>query len=362
MAKPLRVPPALIAGAAAGAALVGGLAALSLTGVGIKRPVSHPDPAHSVDDAWQRVEAIRTAEEGSIHSAGHTTLLAPIDPLPETPTVVLMHGLTMTPDQFGWVGGVLRDAGYRVLLPCMPDHGRTDGSSEALADVRAEDLTDWADSVIDIAHGFGGPVWVLGLSAGGLMASWCARVRPEVRRVAAIAPFAAPHGFRWSVVRMAARLEGRLPKTMHYWDPVRQEEAELSPYGYPGFPLRGASAYMRVSEALRDRRLPQQPNLESAVLVLNDGDDQVSDPRARELFRASFYEVAEHYEEITLPESLGWSHDFIDPWLSPRPNPQAVLEVLLGALGIVGPEVERAIEAYVPSSNPDAVTSTGDEG
>jgi pimeloyl-ACP methyl ester carboxylesterase len=349
MSKPLRVPPALLAGVAAGAALVGGLAALSLTGIGIKRPVSHPNPAHSLDDAWQRVEALRTAEEGAVHSAGHTRLLAPTDPAPETPTVVLMHGLTMTPDQFAWVGGVLRDAGYRVLLPLMPDHGRTDGSSAALADVRAEDLTAWADSVIDIAHGFGGPVWVLGLSAGGLMASWCARVRPEVTRVAAIAPFAAPHGYRWSIVRMAARLEGMLPATMHYWDPVLQADAELSPYGYPGFPLRGASAYMRVSEALRDGRLAQQPNLESAVLVLNDGDDQVSDPRARELFRSAFYETAIRYEEITLPGSLGWKHDFIDPWLSPRPNPKAVLEVLLGALGIEGPEATDAIEAYETS-------------
>jgi hypothetical protein len=147
---------------------------------------------------------------------------------------------------------------------------------------------------------------------------------------------------------MAARLEGVLPTTMHYWDPVLKADADLSPYGYPGFPLRGASAYMRVSEALRDRRLPQQPNLESAVLVLNDGDDQISDPRARELFRAAFYETAGHYEEITLPGSLGWKHDFIDSWLSPRPNPKAVLEVLFGALGIGGPEAERAIEAYEP--------------
>ena len=350
MSKCCRPSTALIAGAAVGAALAGVVAALGLTGIGIKRPVSHPDPAQSVDDAWQRVEALRTAEEGSIHSAGHTTLLTPADPAPGTPTVVLMHGLTMTPDQFAWVGGVIRDAGYRVLLPRMPDHGRTDGSSTALADARAEDLTGWADSVIDIAAGFGGPVWVLGLSAGGLMASWCARVRPEVTRVAAIAPFAAPAGYPWAAVRAAARLEGRLPTKMHYWDAELKTEAELSPYGYPGFPIRGASAYMRVSEALYDRRLPAQPNLESAVLVLNDGDVEVSDPRARGLFRAAFYDTAHEYEEITLPAELGWDHDFIDPWLSPRPNPKAVLDVLLGALGIDGPEATAAIEAYGPSA------------
>ena len=258
-----------------------------------------------------------------------------------------MHGLTMTPDQFGWVGGVIRDAGYRVLLPRMPDHGRTDGSPQPLADVTAEDLTAWADAVIDIAHGFDGPVWVLGLSAGGLMASWCARVRPEVTRVAAIAPFTAPAGYPWAAVRMAARLEGRLPMKMHYWDPELKEEAELSPYGYPGFPIRGASAYMRISEALVDGRLPQQPNLERRVTRPQRRRRPVSPSRARELFRACFGD-ADEYEEIVLPAELGWDHDYIDPWLSPRPNPKAVLEVLLGALGIDDDAAYAAIEAYEP--------------
>jgi len=347
MIRPCRVPPALLAGVAAGAA-VGAVAALSLTGIGIRRPVSHPDPAHSIDDAWQRVEALRAAEAGEVHPAGHTALLTPLESPPGTPTVVLMHGLTMTPDQFGWIGTVIRDAGYRVLLPLMPEHGRTDGSSEALADVCAEDLTEWADSTIDIASGFGGPVWVMGLSAGGLMASWCARVRPEVTRVAAIAPFTAPAGYPWAAVRIAARLEGKLPTTMHYWDDELKTEATLSPYGYSGFPIRGGSAYMRISEALYDRRLAQQPNLQHATLVLNDCDDAVSDARARELFRSCFYDAPAAYEEITLPASLAWEHDFIDPWLDPRPNPRAVLEVLLGALGIEGPRATQAIEGYQP--------------
>jgi len=345
MKKCTRVAPAFIVGATAVTALAGAVAALAFTGLGIRRPTSHPFPARSVDDAWQRVELLRAAEESHVHAATHTTLLAPGDPAPGTPTVVLMHGLTMTPDQFGWVGRVMRDAGYRVLLPLMPDHGRTDGSCRLLADVTAEDLTTWADEVIDIAAGFGGPVWVLGLSAGGLMAAWCARVRPEVTRVAAIAPFTAPAGYPWAAVRLAARLEGRLPTTMHYWDPELKDDADLSPYGYPGFPIRGASAYMRISEALVDRRLSRQPNLQRASLVLNDGDDQISASRARDLFRACFGDV-EEYEGIVLPAEMGWDHDFIDPWLSPRPNPKAVLEVLMNALGMDDDAAYDAIEAY----------------
>jgi len=336
--------PFAVAGAALGA-LVGGAAAMMMTGVGIRRPESFPDPARSIDDAWQRVERLRVAEEFErITPAASTTLLSPAEPAPDTPTVVLMHGLTMTPDQFVWVGEVLCGLGYRVLLPRMPDHGRADKDPARLADLTAEQLAAWADGVIDIAHGFGGPVWVEGLSAGGLMACWCAQVRPEVTRVAAIAPFAAPHGYRWGVVRTAARLEGLLPARMHHWD-----DPVFSPHGYEGFPVRGGSAFMVVSEALYDGRLAAVSSLERTTLVLNDGDDQISDPRARELFRACFRDRAAAYSEVTLPAELGWRHDFIDPWIEPRPDPRAVLGVLLGALGIEGADVDAAIAGYEPS-------------
>ncbi len=287
MSKSSRVPPALVAGVAVGAAVAAGVAALGLTGIGIRRPVSHPDPAHSVDDAWQRVEALRSAEEGAIHPAGHTTLLAPVDPAPGTPTVVLMHGLTMTPDQFGWVGGVIRDAGYRVLLPRMPDHGRTDGSCSALGRRPRRGphgLGRLGDRHRERVRRSG-----LGPGAlGGRAHGFVVRARPagghsrrgdRALRCAARVPLEhRPHG---GAARGPASDDDALlgPESS-------ETDAALSPYGYPGFPVRGASAYMRVSEALHDRRLPSQPNLERAVLVLNDGDDQISDPRARELFRS----------------------------------------------------------------------------
>lgn len=343
-----RAVPFAIAGAAVGA-LVGGVAALLMTGAGIRRPQSVPEPARSIDDAWQRVEALRAAEEADrVCDACCTTLLSPTNPAPATPTVVLMHGLTMCPDQFEWIGQVIRGLGYRVLLPRMPDHGRADKNAEPLGALLGDDLAKWADGVIDIAHGFGGPVWVAGLSAGGLMACWCAQVRPEVTRVAAIAPFAAPHGYRWGIVRAAARLEGLMPMTMHYWDAELREEAISSPYGYSGFPVRGGSAFMTVSEALFDGRLPANSHIERAALVLNDGDHLISHERARDLFRACFLKRADDYAEVTLPESMGWGHDFIDPWIDPRPEPADVLHVVLGALGIEGDDVEDAIAAYQP--------------
>jgi pimeloyl-ACP methyl ester carboxylesterase len=339
---------ASLTGAAVGTAI-----ALWLTsGIGIRRPLSHPHPTIDAEDAWNRLKELRASEGDEIHGPGHTSLLEPSSSRLGDPTIVLFHGLTDSPDQFAWIGRVLRGAGYRVLLPRMPDHARVDRSAERLAGHRAEDLTSFADGAIDIAAGFGGPVWVAGLSAGGLLATWCARTRPEVHRVAAIAPFFAPHGYRWGVVRAAARLEGLLPATMHWWDPEHLQDALVSPYGYAGFPIRGGSAYMRIAESLYDERLPGQPNLERAVLVVNNNDDQISDVRARECFRRLFRGRVAQYDEVTLPASLGWPHDFIGDWRSLRPNPTLVLRVVLSAIGVEGEAVAASVDRYVSALQP----------
>ncbi len=334
-------------------AAIGTAVALSLTtGIGIRRPLSHPDPTTGPEDAWDRLKQLRAGEGDDIHGPGHTTLLEPATSKPGDPTIVFLHGLTDSPDQFAWIGRALRGVGYRVLLPRMPDHARVDRDAAKLARHRADDLTAYADGAIDIAAGFGGPVWVVGLSAGGLLATWCGRTRPEVERVAAIAPFFAPHGFRWGVVRAAARLEGLLPATMHWWDEERHEDAIVSPYGYAGFPLRGGSAYMRISEALYDDRLPSQPNLERAVLILNDSDDQVSDSRARECFRQCFRGKVAEYDEVTLPASLGWPHDFIGDWREPRPDPALVLRIVLSAIGVDRETIAASVDRYVAALGP----------
>jgi alpha-beta hydrolase superfamily lysophospholipase len=330
-----------------GAAIGTAAAMWFTTGIGIRRPLSHPNPTNTAENAWNRLKELRSDEGDEIHGPGHTTLLEPSSSRPGDPTIVFFHGLTDSPDQFAWIGRVLRGAGYRVLLPRMPDHARIDRSAEHLAHHRADDLTAFADDAIDIAAGFGGPVWVAGLSAGGLLATWCGRTRPEVRRVVAIAPFFAPHGYRWSIVRAAARLEGLLPRTMHWWDPELLGDAALSPYGYAGFPVRGGSAYMRISESLYDERLPAQPNLERAVLVLNGSDKQVSDVRARECFRRCFRGHVAEYDEVTLPASLGWPHDFIGDWRSARPDPALVLRIVLSAIGVEGDAVPTSVDRYV---------------
>lgn len=322
---------AFVAGAALGSAL-----AIAGSPAGMRPPRTNPSPAGSPAEARERHAALVVRDRSEAVSGCVTPLF---EPQPgreaagsQTPTVLLLHGFTQCPAQFSWVGEALAEAGLRALVPRKPLHGQADRLDPGLlAGLRADALAAWVDEAVDIAAGFGGPVWVLGLSGGGIVAQWAARVRPEITRVAAVAPFAAPRGYSMWAVRAAARFEGLLPVSYYRWDMT----GVGSPYIYPGFAIRAASAYMRFSSALADDKLPANPNLERAVLVLNGGDHDVDPGIARRVFRAAFQGHVPDYEEVGLPVELGWGHDYIDPFLKPRPLPADVLGVLFAALGLL---------------------------
>ena len=54
--------------------------------------------------------------------------------------------------------------------------------------MRAEDLRDFADRMVDVAAGLGEQVIMVGLSAGGIVTAWAAQHRPEIDKAVTISP------------------------------------------------------------------------------------------------------------------------------------------------------------------------------
>lgn len=67
-----------------------------------------------------------------------------------------------------------------------------------------------ADTAVDLAHGLGERVYVLGLSSGGGVAAWIAQYRDDVERVVMVAPFfgaiGLPRGLNQSGINLITRL------------------------------------------------------------------------------------------------------------------------------------------------------------
>lgn len=103
--------------------------------------------------------------------------------------VLLLHGASGNPDDVRPLAADLSAHGAEVLTPLWPAHGRGD---EALGGIRFQDLQGRALEAFDALSGDGSlPVFVAGLSLGGVMAVRVATRRP-VRGLILLAPAFVP--------------------------------------------------------------------------------------------------------------------------------------------------------------------------
>ncbi len=304
-----------------------------------RRRLSVAAPAASrIDPTAGRAAALArlaelTAADAGIPEATHTRLF---EPGPDAPvTIVIWHGFTNAPSQFVAVAEQLRDAGYRVLLPRMPRHGLPDLLNRELAKLTDAELVGQVDTCVDIAAGLGDEVWVVGLSAGGIMAAWAAATRSEVSRALLAAPLVAPKGFPMPAVRLCVKYPRIVPNYYMWWDPrVKDAMENNSPYAYPGFPLPGVVPFLHLSESLFDGSVAVRNRLERVVLVTNASDLAVRQDAASAFATRVFGGATAYCGRATIDPELHWTHDFVDPWSPAGGSTEQVVAVVRAGLGI----------------------------
>ena len=147
--------------------------------------------------------------------------------------MVLLHGYTNCPQQFSVTAQAYFDAGYNVVLARIPEHGIGDRMTKTLSDLDPAELTAFADTTVDIATGLGEKVSVVGLSAGGTLASWLASERDDVSDVALLAPLLVPKVLPDVTVGPVARLGSFLPDLFLWWDGDLKEQLATRPTPTP---------------------------------------------------------------------------------------------------------------------------------
>ncbi len=296
--------------------------------------VPPPRPAQNVEQARQRLAELCAADDARVGQSTRTRLFEPDGPA--RATIVAWHGFTNAPSQLVAVATALAGQGYRVLVPRQPRQGYTDVLNRSLAGLTVAELTGHVSTCIDIAVGFGDPVWVTGLSAGAVLAAWAAATRPEVRRLVLLAPLVAPKGVPLPVVRLMVKLPVLVPRLYYWWDPRKKENLGHSPHAYPGFPLTGLMPYLHLSEVMFDGHAAGH-QLDRVVLTSNPGDFAIRRDAARAFASLVFAGRSDYYAEATLDGALGWWHDFVDPWSPHGGSTDQVVAVVLAAFGVADP-------------------------
>jgi esterase/lipase len=283
-------------------AVVGALAFVPLPASDLE---SHARPIHEYATAVAAAEA-RTRADDQVTAPGGSSIVL-LHGHRTRRVVVLLHGFTNSPTQFAELARQLYGAGDNVYVPRLPHHGERGSDVASLAIMTAEELRDAADSAVDLATGLGDSVIVVGLSAGGTMASWIAQNRCDVVRVVIAAPVVQLAKVPPWLNRPMMNLGVRLPNVNHH-DPVDA----AAPDREEGWTSRAVAQILRLGAAVARSAAQSPPGARDVRLVLNAHEHTISADAALGLAHAwaargatvSVYEIA---------DSLGLPHDIIDP-------------------------------------------------
>ena len=264
-------------------------------------------------EAQARLQSFLERDHDQVGELGRTILLSHGERTKHV--ALLLHGMSASPTQFGEFARILHARGYNVLVPRLPRHGYSDRLTEALADLSAAQLKDMTTQAVEIAHGLGESVTIVGFSLGGLLAAWAAQFH-RVSKVMCIAPF---FGVAWMPHRFAPFASGlllHLPNRFHWWNPIKREKL-MPAHGYPRYSTHAVGqAYGLVHDVFHDAQ-SHSPRAGKIIMVTNSRETTINNRSARkllELWRVQDDQIVSAFEFTDLP----LSHDIIEPLRHPE--------------------------------------------
>lgn len=281
-----------------------------------ERLSEHGTPAGNYDEALARIKQLDRAAEGRLGPVGGTILLTHGKQTDKV--VVLLHGYTKSPHEFLQLGHMLFDRGYNVLMPRMPHHGLADRMTPDQALLTAEEVTIFANEVVDIARGLGNHITVAGLSAGGLTTAWVAQNRPEVERAVIMSPVFGYQKVPTPVTRPVMNAYLTLPNSFKWWDEKLQEQVQ-PPIYYPRWSTHALAQLLRLSFATQQKAAEQSPAAQSILIVSNANDHDVNNEMTARVVENWRQHAPDKIHTFEFPASQALKHDFIDPGMPDQP-------------------------------------------
>jgi carboxylesterase len=279
---------------------------------------SNPHPAQSYAEAVQRIETLQAARSQEMNPLCRAQLMTHGSKAAQV--VVLVHGYTHCPQQFNELGKRLFDLGSNVLIAPLPHHGLADRMTEDLSQLKAEEVSAYADEMVDIAQGLGDRVVIMGISAGGLTTAWAAQNRSDIDLAVIIAPAFGFQAIPTPLTPAVMNVFLLLPDSYTWWDPAKKLDT-LPVYAYPRYSNRGLAQLLRLSFSTQTAARRNPPAAGNLVVVTNGNEPSVNNPLVAEVV-ANWQNLGAHIKTYEFDAGLKLPHDLIDP---NQPNGQIEL-------------------------------------
>ena len=274
---------------------------------------SRANPVANYEEALVRVKALQEAEDQDLTRDVCITKLYDHGKQTEH-VIILIHGFTNCPEQFSELGKQHFEAGSNVFIPRMPYHGLSDRLTDALVNLTAQDLTAFGDKLIDIAHGLGKKITVMGVSGSGTLVAWLAQNRSDIDFAFAIAPLFGLAFVPPAFTKFFERIVLLLPNFYMWWDPRTKANNPYSIYyAYPGYPTRALVEFLRLAMIVRAQAEKSPPKARNITMIINDSEPAVSNAEI-----VKFIDLWQRHENVTVSEvhfekEMNLPHDIITP-------------------------------------------------
>ncbi len=269
------------------------------------------EPVDEYTTALDRLASIQGLEGPGINPVCRTRLLTHGEQTQKA--IVLVHGLSNCPAQYTRLGPLFYERGYNVLIPRMPHHGLTDRLTDELGLLTEHELREFSDHMVDIAGGLGRQVTVAGLSAGGVVAAWCAQSRREVAKAVLISPALGLFRLGPAVNRLLMKVFNHLPNLSVRPPHHRQLKGDGPSHQYLRHSSRGIGAVLRLSAAVFRAAGSTNPAAGQILVITNANDFVVDNNVTRRLVKLWQARIPENIKTHEFPARLKLAHDLIDP-------------------------------------------------
>ena len=274
---------------------------------------SHPMPVSKFEDAIAQIKVWQEKDDQDLARDVCITKFYDHGTQVEH-AIVLIHGFTNCPEQFNELGKRYYEAGYNVFIPRMPYHGLSDRLTDKLTYLTAESLAAFGDQVIDIAHGLGKKITVMGISGSGTLVAWLAQNRADIDYAFAIAPLFGLAFIPPSFTKLFERIALLLPNFFLWWDPRTKADNPYSIYyAYPRYPTRSLVEIIRLGMIARSQAEKTPPKAGNILIILNDAEPAVSNAETLKLIKLWQIHGKEKVSEIHFEKELKLPHDIITP-------------------------------------------------
>lgn len=195
------------------------------------------------------------------------------------PAVLLLHGAGDTPQTLRYLATGLHLAGFHVVAPLLPGHGRRLAD---FADVTADALQGAAQAHYASLRAEREWVGIVGVSMGGALAVLVAAETPDLPALGLVAPYLAmpprvARAARWSWLWGLLLPAVRAAEGLSVLDPVERERS----LAYGVFTPGG----LRALGAIVERARAALPGVQSPTLVLQSRqDNRISPADAEQAF------------------------------------------------------------------------------